>query len=269
MAPPPHIAWLVDTGQRIKTTESAKVEVWELRHVNDAAILSEWAKHFRNHYCADDMLDGLIDGTGLTRAEFLNQRKFPSMQAPGPSIRAGDFAEILISDFIEFTQGYWCPRERFAIKWIPNESIKGSDVIGFRFATKKGFSEKDEMFVLEAKADMTGSNENRLQIAVNDSTKDPVRHAVSLSALKQRYLEQGRNYDADAIKRFQNPTDSPFKFRSGAVLVCSEDAFDPEVIKTTVCAAHSNRANLTLIVVKGDALMALVHALYERAANEA
>lgn len=269
MAAPPHIAWLVDTGERIKTTESATVEIWELRHVDDAAILSTWAKHFRNHYCADDMLDALIEGTGLTRTQFLNQWKFPSMQAPGPSIRAGDFAEILVSDFIEFTQGYWCPRERFAIKWIPNESTKGSDVIGFRFAAKSGFSEKDEMFILEAKADMTGSNENRLQVAVNDSAKDPVRHAFSLSALKQRYLERGNNADANAIQRFQNPTDNPFKFRSGAVLVCSEDAFDPEVIKTTVCEAHPNRSNLTLIVVKGDALMDLVHALYERAANEA
>lgn len=269
MAPPPHVAWLADTGKRIKTLESAKVEIWELRHVEDAAVLSSWAKHFRNHYCTDEILDGLLQGTGLTRAQFLNQRKFPSMQAPGPSIRAGDFAEILVSDFIEFTQGYWCPRERFSIKWIPNESTKGSDVIGFKFALKKKFSLKDEMFILEAKANMTGSNENRLQVAVNDSAKDPLRHAFSLSALKQRYLERGNNADADAIQRFQNPTDNPFKLRSGAVLVCSEDAFDPDIIKTTVCEAHPNRSNLTLIIVKGDALMALVHALYERAANEA
>ena len=56
---------------------------------------------------------------------------------------------------------------------------KGSDVIGFRFAAEKGFSEKDEMFVVETKADMTGSNENRLQVAVNDLAKDPVRYAFS------------------------------------------------------------------------------------------
>ena len=82
-------------------------------------------------------------------------------------------------------------------------------------------------------------------------------------------MERKKNDAANAVERFQNPTDNPFKFRSGAVLVCSEDAFDPEVIKMTVCEAHPNRTNLTLIVVKGEALMALVHALYERAANEA
>jgi hypothetical protein len=37
----------------------------------------------------------------------------------------------------------------------------------------------------------------------------------------------------------------------------------------TDAAAHPNIANLKLIVIRGSALMDLVHALYERAANEA
>jgi hypothetical protein len=52
-------------------------------------------------------LDRLRQGTGLSRGEYLDQNKFPDAQgAPGPSIRSGDFAEILIADYIEFTLAY-------------------------------------------------------------------------------------------------------------------------------------------------------------------
>jgi hypothetical protein len=58
------------------------------------------------------MLELLVSGTGLTKAEYLIQRKFPDARnAPGPSIRAGDFAEILVADYVEYKLGYWCPRK--------------------------------------------------------------------------------------------------------------------------------------------------------------
>jgi uncharacterized protein DUF1837 len=215
------------------------------------------------------MLDELRDGTGLSRAVYLKEFKFPTNAGLGPSVRAGDFAEILVSDFVEFVEDYWCPRDRFSLKWNQNESTKGSDVVGFKFAKKKGYSAKDEMYVLESKTDMSGANANRLQTAVNDSAKDPVRHAASLNALKQRFIER-TDYDAaNRVKRFQDPTDNPYQFRQGAVLVCSSEAFDEDLLKTTVTAAHPNRDRLSLIVISGDALMDLVHALYDRAADEA
>jgi hypothetical protein len=266
---PPHIKWLIDTKKRIKTAEGVSIHVWELKHIDDVAVLSAWATHFRNHYCADDMIDALMAEMGLTRAQFLTLHKFPSMQPPGPSVRAGDFAEILVADFIEYLEGYWCPRERFSLKWNQNESTKGSDVIGFGFAKKNGHSPSDEMYVLESKADLTGQGNNRLQTAVDDSAKDPVRHAASLNALKQRFLERKDTDSALRVQRFQNPTDNPYKFRSGAVLVCSNGSLDEELIKQTVCANHPNSGNLTLLIVRGETLMDLVHALYLRAANEA
>lgn len=44
-----HTKWLVDTDEGRKTADGKKVEVWEFRHENDEAVLSTWAKHFRNH----------------------------------------------------------------------------------------------------------------------------------------------------------------------------------------------------------------------------
>jgi hypothetical protein len=109
---PPHTKWLQDTGERLATVDGRVVEVWELRYANDQAILSAWARHFRNHYCSDADLPDFVAGTGMSPAEYLVRIKFPDAKAaPGPSVRAGDFAEILVADFIEFVLGYWCPRE--------------------------------------------------------------------------------------------------------------------------------------------------------------
>lgn len=243
------------------------MDVWRLAHIDDAATLSSWATHFRNQYCPDSLLDSLAEGTGKTKAEYLKDFKFPSQSGQGPSIRSGDFSEILVADFIEFIEGYWCPRERNLLKWNVNESTKGSDVIGFKLSGTSHPS--DEMYVLESKADLSGSTRNRLQDAVDDSGKDGSRHALTLNAIKQRFLERGNLIDAKKIQRFQLGPGAPFVFRSGAVLISSDEHFDPNKIKATICEKHPNKDRLTLFVVTGAALMDLVHALYERAANEA
>jgi hypothetical protein len=103
---PPHIEWLQNTGERLATVDRRVIELWELCHVDDPVILSAWAAHFRNHYCSDADLPDLVAGTGKAAAEYPVSIKFPDARAaPGPSVRAGDFAEILVADFIEFILG--------------------------------------------------------------------------------------------------------------------------------------------------------------------
>src|SRR6185437_4961816 len=128
-----HINWLVDTGEVIVTSDGEKVKVFELQHKNDQIILSAWANHFRNHYCLDEEIDILRNGTPFSRSEYLKSIKFPDQSAkPGPSIRSGDFGEILVADYLEFSLGYWVPRTRYANKTIRNESVKGCDILGFK-----------------------------------------------------------------------------------------------------------------------------------------
>jgi hypothetical protein len=272
MAAPPHLAWLVNTGKTLKTADGHTVELWELKHGNDPAVLSAWAEHFREHYCDDKLLQQLVNGTGLTNREFLIQRKFPDANnAPGPSIRAGDFAEIIVADYIEYILGYWCPRKlRYDYKFNRNESTKGCDVIGFKFITDDTEHPKDELFVFEAKAALSGAKPvQRLQNAIDDSNKDKLREALTLNALKQRFLERGEKAPATKVERFQNETDKPFIRISGAAAIHDDKTFDGALIGGTTAKSHFNVANLKLIVVTGSMLMTLVHALYERAADEA
>ena len=135
MNKPPHIAWLKDSGKTLTTTAGQKIRVLEFAHREDKTILSSWARHFREHYCLDKVLDEARAGTGLSRKQYLEQLVFPGKDvAPGPSTRAGDFAEILVADYFEYVQDWHVPRTRYRPKASPNESTKGTDILAFQLS---------------------------------------------------------------------------------------------------------------------------------------
>src|SRR5699024_6982887 len=128
-----HLNWLQNTKQPLKSLEGKSIEVWDILHLPDADVLSQWAQHFRGHYGSIEEIDYLRGGTKYTRAEYLNKLKFPDKSTrPGPSIRSGDFGETLIADFLEYIMGYWVPRTRYDRKAVRNESTKGADTLAFK-----------------------------------------------------------------------------------------------------------------------------------------
>lgn len=264
-------SWLAKSDDSIRTKDGLAVNIFELKYQEDVAILSDWAFHFRNHYCLDEHIDILRNGTGLSRKEYLVNLKFPDVSmAPGPSIRAGDFGEILIADYLEYILGYWVPRTRYGDKDIRNESSKGSDTIGFLFEDDNSESPKDQLIIFESKAKFSGNDpSDSLQLAVNDSAKDLIRKAESLNALKQRFLIQKEFSNVNKIARFQNEIDNPYVLLFGAVSHVDINTFDILKISETDCSTHPHRKILNLIVIKGNEMMKLVHSLYERAADEA
>ncbi len=276
-----HINWLSDSGDRIQTADGKEVEVWEFSHQKDEAVLSAWAKHFRNHYCLDTQID-LLRGK-RSRSDYLINIKFPSETSNfGPAIRAGDFGEILVSDYLQWLLGFWVPRVRWSSKVVRDESPKGSDVIGFRFQNEDGeVSATDVLFVFESKTKFSTSGINRLQDAINDSAKDHIRVDESLNYIKQRLLDNNEIEQAQRVERFQSPVDMPYKETYGAAAVISNEYFDANVLaaadcrkipksaKSTEYFPHPNSDSLVLLVITGPDMMDLVHELYKRAADEA
>lgn len=276
-----HLKWFVNTGKRQKTADGKDVEVWEFHHENDDAVLTAWAKHFRNHYCLDTEIDFLKGKQ--TRKDYLNSIKFPSKTTKlGPGIRAGDFGEIIVADYLQWLLGFWVPRVRWASKVVRDESPKGSDVIGFRFHKKDGRSSpKDVLVVFETKTKFSGSGGNRLQDAINDSAKDHIRIDESLNFIKQKFFERKDIERAQLIERFQNPVDIPYKETYGAAAIISDAHFDVKDITSADCGKipktakskeyfpHPNKGSLDILVIKGPNMMELVHELYRRAADEA
>lgn len=269
-AQPTYLRHLKQVDELTLTTGES-CEVWELEVPKDDACLSEWASRFRRCYCPDGQLDLLREGTGMSRAEYLLELVFPDQsKAPGPGVRSGDFAELLIADFVEFLLGYWVPRDKYAEKGSRNESVKGVDIVGFKWKHEDQHHPDDEMLTFEAKAQLRGGKyDKRLQVAVDDSAKDYLRASETLAATKRRFLNKEDRNAIKVVQRFQNAVDRPYRLLSGAAAVLSDDAFDAAGLCTTSTAKHNNARGLRLVVVKGEGLMDLAHALYQRAADEA
>lgn len=245
----------------ITTDNGDTVEVFELKADIDESSLEEWAAHFRQNYCSDDILEILIDGTGI---EYLLSQKFPDKtDGFGPGTRSGDFGELLISDYLEFVLGYTVPRERYKNKFNRSSSTQGTDVLAYRISGTLN-NPKDELVTFEVKAQASGNTpKDRLQDAINDSFKDQIRKGETLSALRQLYIEKGKHDKAQQIRRFQNKPDNPYIEKYGAAAVHDIKNFSESVLKAVDLKGESR----WLIVIKRAELMKLVHSLYERAAK--
>lgn len=266
-----YINWLKKETSLL-SVDGKTIEVYSLNcDLNNDTIMSEWATHFRNQYCDDSEID-LLKPKNQSRKDFLNQIKFPDpSNAPGPSIRSGDFGEIVISDFLEFLENYWVPRTRYNRKDIQNESSKGSDVLGFKFASTHSFSADDELCIFEVKAGYSNTKDkyDRLQDAVIGSQKDEKRKAESLNAIKQRFIDLRQFNEENKIERFQDPEDNPYIQEYGAAALFDENNFLPTRIISVDCTEHSNNDILRLIVISVKEMKTLINNLYKRAADEA
>ncbi|MFP6845032.1 MAG: Hachiman antiphage defense system protein HamA [Thalassolituus sp.] len=265
-----HIQWLHDTGEVITISSGEGVPVYEFAYdVTNETVMSHWARHFRNHYCADNVIE-ILKPEGTTKTDYLLEIKFPhKTKSPGPSIRAGDFAEILVADYLMFLHNYYVPRTRYDRKIIGNESSKGSDVLGFKH-NNRNHPEQDELIIYEVKARLSeNSAQNTLQTAIGDSSKDEARLAESLNGVKQRLYDQKDDDGMAIISRFQKNVDQPYKTIFGAAAVLTDSSCCVETLAEASTKEHSSPTKLDMIVIRGPVLMSLVHGLYERAANEA
>lgn len=266
-----HIKWLSEIKSTLQTDCGKKITVVEFVHKEDAATLSAWAKHFRQHYCLDVQIDALRQGMGLTRKEYLDTIIFPdSKTKPGPSVRAGDFAEILVSDYLEYKMNFWVPRTRYDNKASRNESTKGSDVIGFGQYNPANPLPTDELRVIESKAKLSeGKLKNILQEAIDHSGKDEFRLAVSLNAIKRRLYEKGLFKEVEKVKRFQNKAESDYKIKYGAFVVLNSSHTFSDLFSKATTGKHPKSNDVFIVVIHGKDLMRLAHSLYKRAADEA
>lgn len=252
----------------IITNSGQKVTVYELNVENNIDTLEEWAKHLREHYCLDDEIDFLRSGTGLSREDYLSKIKFPDPKIGiGAAVMSGDFAEILVHDYIEFIEQYYTTRTRYSRKVNRNSSTMGSDVLGYKCSNLTKPNQNDELKVLEVKAQSSETQPtNKLQIAVNDSGKDLARLAESLNAEVQRLLDRNKYNDAKIIQRFQNKTDRPYKLSFSAVAVHSKTSFSEDLLKEVDISNHPD-SNINLLVICSEKLMEFIKKMYERASK--
>lgn len=265
-----YLNWLKKVDQIILSSCGKPIEVYEFYYdINNDQIMSEWATHFRNHYCLDSEID-MLKAPNQTRTEYLKEIKFPTQIGGfGAQIRAGDFAEIFFSDFLQYLLQFYIPRTRYDRKGKQNLSPSGSDIIGFKMVNNPRLPNKSDIFMLcEVKASLS-KQKNVLQEAIDHSVKDILRKAVSLNGMKERLLDQKKYEDIEIVNRFQNDVDHPYKEEYGASTLVSMENDDYAFLTPSSTVDHPHSEDLFLIAISGNKLMELVHHLYERAANEA
>lgn len=262
---PRYLDWLIQEKPVI-TSEGKQIVIYELVIQDDESVLNSWAKHLRKHYCADSEIDVLRSGYGFERDEYLKKIKFPDEKInPGPSVRSGDFTEMLIADYVQYVLAYVVPRTRYDRKVNRNSSTMGSDLIGYKCGEK--INSNDELIVFEVKAtasEIHPESKARLQKAVDDSNKDVVRLAESLNAVVQRLIDRGDLDEGRQVQRFQNASDTPYRKTFAAAAVHSNRSYSEELLKT-VSTIHHADPDLKLIVIHCDKLMAFIHEMYGRA----
>lgn len=264
-----HIAWF-NQGVSLLTNDNKEVRLLEFVHDGNEEIMSEWARHFRNHYCKDSDIDKLRSGTNLSRREYLEQLVFPdAKQKPGPSVRASDFSEILIADYFKYILSFHVPRLRYSDKANRNTSTQGIDILGFKLVKEGTMSPDDELITCEVKAALSSVNEQLLQKAYEGSANDYViKTSEALNAAKRRLEREGRVGEAEIIARFQNITDRPHKRISAAAGVCSAHTWKDSIVSGISLGPHPN-SNILLLIVRGEKLMDLANKLFEAAYAEA
>lgn len=261
---PPHCDWFEDTGTRLNTSDGREVRVFRFNYQEDQVILQAWAIHLREHYSSDEDMDSVRAPMGLSRTEYLRDVKFPSTAGFGPSVRAGDFSEILVADYVEFLMGYNVPRTRYDRKDTRDSSTKSIDVLGFKFAEENQVNANDELLTGEVKASFRTPPSNNLQAAIDGSKNDyEVRLPFALNATYQRLKDRGELETANMVERFMNKTARPYENVTTAILMCSNVAWNENLV-TEADSAHPNQ-NIILLVFLGDELMTLTNRLYELA----
>lgn len=262
---PEYLDWL-KREKTVVTSEGKQVIVYELIIQDDERVLKSWAKHLREHYCADSEIDILRAGYGLERDEYLERIKFPDEKiAPGPSVRSGDFTEILVADYVQFVLDYIVPRTRYDRKVNKNSSTMGSDLIGYKCGKK--ISSADELIIFEVKSkasEVPPSTTARLQKAIDDSNKDVIRLAETLNAVVQRLIDRNDIAEAKRVQRFQNATDTPYRKQYAAAAVCSNKSYSKDLLKMVSTMNHAD-PDLKLLVIHCDKLMAFINEMYRRA----
>lgn len=248
------------------------IKVYELvKDLQNDSILNLWAKNLRNYYIEENMIDSLYTGTGLSKSEYLQKNIFPDpANKLGAATMSGEFGEILVHDFVHYTQNYYITKLRYLEKTNPNVPVSGSDVIGYAINNILKPSIEDKLLIAEVKTSSSVRSkltiqDNPLTRAIADSPKDRNRIAESLNAEKRRLIIRNRFDEAKIVERFQNRTDNPYQIEFSAVAIFSKEIYTEEFIRKVINTIHIDGIISNILIIYSDNLLTFIRDLYRRA----
>lgn len=239
----------------------------------EAVMLKDWALHLRRHYVRDDELKRYCDGEACDVATVLKEAYIPDK----PTTRSGDFGEILVSDILQFVEGYEVPRYKQVKRANRNMSDPGVDVVAYRISDPIRCNSDDELITVEVKARVT-PKKNLLSDAILDAEKsaqkDHTRIAMTLQMYKKRSSDVGDEKTKKEMIRLMTKSENPYKHVLAMAVVIGIDDLRAEaeemkkVYESEECDPETRKklrfetVDKVCIVYKGES-MNLIHAIYE------
>lgn len=265
MNPPKYINWFVEESA-VTLEDGAPISCFRLDYSVDEDAYCEWALHLRQHYETDDELKESIAITGLPVEEYLRTHVIPQKSdAFGPTSRSNDFTEIMISDLLEFIQGYTVPRCKQRNRSGKTQSEHGTDILAYKYAkSPKAPNNKDELLAVEVKAGLSSDKYEPISDAVVDShAYDEVRHALTLNFYRKK-LRNINAEQANEIARFQQKSEHDYIITYIAAAIISRDKITNDVVLGIRGDELELRKDNRVFLIHGKKLMALAHDIFER-----
>lgn len=263
---PKYINWFIE--ERGVTLEDGEpITCYRLDYTLDETIYCEWALHIRQHYESNEELANSLAVTKMSAEEYLRKFVVPQKtDALGPTARSNDFTEIMISDLLEFIQGYSVPRCKQRNRSGKGMSEHGTDILAYKFAKQdKSPNTKDELLAVEVKAGLSTDKYDPISKAAIDSIKyDEVRHSLTLNYYRKKLRSIDNNQQADEIERFQKKSDHDYIINYIAAAIISREEIENQVISGINGKDLKLRSNNQIFLVHGKTLMDLAHSIFER-----
>ena len=263
---PSFVSWIVQ-GASVKVGDkpaTCYLIDWKL----DNAALDEWALHIRRHYLRDDLLAQRSLLRRLSQEEYLKEYVIPQRGDQfGPQAIAGDFAEILVMDLMQYCKDYVVARYKHHDRLVKDRSEPGCDVVAYKF--DNGYlapSRKDELQIIEVKSAVSKTSvsdvKKRVNQAIDGSEEDPNRVAMTLNYMSNKAANENDTLTRDELIRFLNKADNPFVERYGIAVTVDSNVFSS--ITTDLEDLQSNDLSGMVFLIQAKDFRDLVYDVYSR-----
>lgn len=266
MSAPKYINWFV-AESAVTFQDGVPLSCYKLDYKADEAVFDEWALHIRRHYESDSDLKDSLSATGMSAEQYLKTYVIPQRSDPfGPTSRSNDFTEIMISDLLEFVQGYTVPRCKQDNRSGKASSEHGTDILAYRYhSPAKRPNPRDELIAVEVKAGLSSDSYDPIEKAVADSQKyDAVRYAHTLNFYRKSLRYKQQLGQAEEIARFQQKSEHDFVLSYIAAAVISREDIPDNIISDIRGQDLRLQKDHCVFLVHGKTLMSLAHQIYER-----
>lgn len=240
--------------------EGAEVRCFRIEQNVDDDTINEWARHIRRHYLRDDEVKSIITTYKADKARRLLVSRIPDR----PEIRGGDFAEITISDLVQYIEGYEVPRYKQHGRKDKNSSEHGTDVLAYKIIDPTKPSEDDELLGVEVKSQ---SASTRLRKAITEAAKDSLKDRSRIAMTIDYYVLMSTaakdTRTSSELERFLNASEHPYKetFAIGALAGIVDAKQNLEGKSASDLMTNGERR--VFIIHRAD-LMNLIRSVYNR-----